>query len=123
MFSGVSTNGTSLPQIQIGAGSVTTSGYSASSSNLAAGTMATAGASSGFIINSTVAANALSGAFVLTRHSGNIWVIQGQVATGATNVYVSAGSLSLGGTLDRVRLTTVNGTDQYDAGAVNISWE
>ena len=34
-----------------------------------------------------------------------------------------AGSLSLGGTLDRVRITTVNGTDTFDAGKINILYE
>jgi hypothetical protein len=44
-------------------------------------------------------------------------------------VYRSAYSLSGGGnktlsaTLDRVRITTVNGTDTFDAGSINISYE
>jgi hypothetical protein len=29
----------------------------------------------------------------------------------------------LSGTLDRVRITTVNGTDTFDAGSVNILYE
>jgi hypothetical protein len=33
------------------------------------------------------------------------------------------GSLSLSGTLDRVRITTVNGTDTFDAGSINILYE
>ena len=33
------------------------------------------------------------------------------------------GSLALAGTLDRVRITTVNGTDAFDAGSINILWE
>ena len=28
-----------------------------------------------------------------------------------------------GGTLDRVRITTVNGTDTFDAGSINILYE
>jgi hypothetical protein len=35
----------------------------------------------------------------------------------------SAGSIALGGTLDRVRITTVNGTDTFDAGTINILYE
>jgi hypothetical protein len=34
-----------------------------------------------------------------------------------------AGSKTLSDTLDRVRITTVNGTDTFDAGTVNIMWE
>jgi hypothetical protein len=33
------------------------------------------------------------------------------------------GSVTLSGTLDRIRLTTVNGTDTFDAGSVNIIYE
>ena len=33
------------------------------------------------------------------------------------------GAVSLSGTLDRIRLTTVNGTDTFDAGSVNIMYE
>jgi len=32
-------------------------------------------------------------------------------------------SISLSGTLDRVRITTVNGTDTFDAGSINILYE
>lgn len=34
-----------------------------------------------------------------------------------------AGHKALAGTLDSIRLTTVNGTDTFDAGAVNILYE
>jgi hypothetical protein len=33
------------------------------------------------------------------------------------------GTVTLSGTLDRVRITTVNGTDTFDAGTVNILYE
>ena len=36
---------------------------------------------------------------------------------------LSGGSIALGGTLDRVRVTTVNGTDTFDAGSINILYE
>jgi hypothetical protein len=32
-------------------------------------------------------------------------------------------SVALSGTLDRVRITTVNGTDTFDAGTINILYE
>jgi hypothetical protein len=32
-------------------------------------------------------------------------------------------SSALGGALDRIRLTTVNGTDQFDTGTVDILYE
>ena len=59
----------------------------------------------------------------LTLNS-NIWAANGVFATSnAGQVYPCAGSVSLSGTLDRVRITTVNGTDTFDAGTINIMWE
>jgi hypothetical protein len=44
-------------------------------------------------------------------------------SSNAANVWSMAGSITLGGTLDRVRITTVNGIDTFDAGSVNILYE
>jgi hypothetical protein len=41
----------------------------------------------------------------------------------SSSVSACQGRTSLSGTLDRVRLTTVNGTDTFDAGEVNIMYE
>jgi len=35
----------------------------------------------------------------------------------------TAGAVTLSGTLDCVRITTVNGTDTFDAGSINILYE
>jgi hypothetical protein len=35
----------------------------------------------------------------------------------------NSGKKTLSGTLDRVRITTVNGTDAFDAGTINIMYE
>jgi hypothetical protein len=34
-----------------------------------------------------------------------------------------AGTIALGGVLDRVRVTTVGSTDTFDAGTINIIYE
>jgi hypothetical protein len=39
---------------------------------------------------------------------------------GITAMGVVAGSKTISGTLDRLRITTVNGTDTFDNGSVNI---
>jgi hypothetical protein len=36
---------------------------------------------------------------------------------------MSAGAVTLAGVLDRVRITTVGGTDTFDAGSINLLWE
>jgi hypothetical protein len=125
MFSGVSTNGTSLLQIQIGAGSVITTGYSsyaayATGVNLAQSSSAT----TGFHLQDSGAASTRFGAMVLTNITGNTWVSNHTMAdVGGGVVFMGGGSLALSGTLDRVRITTVNGTDTFDAGSINIQYE
>ena len=121
MFSGVSTNGSSVVQLQIGAGSVTTSGYAGavwvSSSN--------ASMSTGFLTSSSAASGDTRFLIAtLATLGSNIWVysFSGGYGNGAYTAY-GGGGLTLGGTLDQVRITTVNGTDAFDAGTVNILFE
>lgn len=121
MLNGVSTNGTSNPLIQIGAGSVTSSGYTARSSYIAATSVAETTGTSGFLIFGANAVNTYTGHLVLTNISGNIWVCSGVIGGAAT--WFTTGNVTLSGTLDRVRVTTANGTDAFDAGSINIFYE
>ena len=129
MFSGVSTNGTSAPQIQIGSGSVTTTGYLGSNSlAINAATTASTLFASGFGIgvntSNWTAAMLVHGSVQITLISGNTWVATGSVGrSDAAGTFLTNGSVALGGTLDRVRITTVNGTDTFDAGSINILYE
>ena len=64
------------------------------------------------------------GAIVLTNVTSNTWVAQGVFHMPTYTVGNSAaGAKTLSGTLDRVRITTVNGTDTFDAGTINILYE
>jgi hypothetical protein len=120
MFNAVSTNGSSFLLLQIGSGSFTTSGYSGSSM---AGN-AFAANSAGFIImNNMSAANLCSGNVTITALSSLIYSSSGAVFGTANIGSASGGSVTLGGTLDRIRITTVNGTDTFDAGSINILYE
>jgi hypothetical protein len=128
MLSGVSTNGTSLPQIQIGSGSFVTSGYLSAVTNIQNTSAYSAFPTTGFglfIAANYSAATPLTGVIALTLISGNTWLCSGTVCRtdSATTAGTATGSLSLSGTLDRVRITTVNGTDTFDAGSVNIMYE
>lgn len=124
MLSGVSTNGTSPIQCQIGSGAIETSSYLGSTSSVDAGTSATA-YTSGFLLSTTnAAANIHNGLFVLALVTDSTWSVSG--TTGLSNVArtsLMGGSKVISGTLDRVRLTTVNGTDSFDAGTINIMYE
>lgn len=124
MFSGVSTNGTSVIQVQVGNGSIVTTGYSGSQGVFLSGSGNVATISTGFGIFNNGATNFIYGSMVLTLVSGNTWVSSASYGyTGNAYAGVSGGNLALGGTLDRIRITTVNGTDTFDAGSINILYE
>jgi hypothetical protein len=123
MFNGVSTSGTSFYLVQVGSGSITNTGYTGQCTTFAGSASAM---SIGFTVeNNITAANTHYGQVVLTYFGSNTWVETGLVANQAATQTgsSSAGAIALGGTLDRVRITTVNGTDTFDAGSINILYE
>ena len=125
MLNGVSTTGISplLIQLGISTGPITT-GYLGASTYMAS-TVATAALTSGFLFNNWVAAANLGyGSITFTNLTGNQWVGSGTVAnTNTASNFVISGAIALGALLDRVRITTVGGTDTFDAGNINILWE
>jgi len=126
MFTGVSTIGTSNLLVQLGAGSVTTSGYAGYIARQASASNAYLAYSSGFLILETTGATYTTvGHLTITNINSNTWVGSGLATNSAAvnNTNVTSGSIALGGTLDRVRFTTVNGTDTFDAGTINILYE
>ena len=124
MFNGVSTNGASTVQVQLGSGSITTTGYLSGSSGLTASALGTTFITSGLQINNgSSAAYTHTGSMILSLLSANNWVEQGSVQLAPNAMAVFSGGVSLGGTLDRIRITTVNGTDTFDAGSINILYE
>ena len=124
MLNGVSTNGTSLVQIQLGSGSTQTTGYSSSSTflnNLSNGSL---NATSGFIIQLGTANQTRIGNLTLTCLGSNVWTGSGTFANpGQTASVITSGVGTITGVVDRVRVTTVNGTDAFNAGSINILYE
>ena len=125
MFSGVSISSTASIQAQLGSGSVTTSGYVTgtgyiTSSNSNAITTVT----SGIPIYGLGAAYAYTGAFTFTllNSSTNLWVCNASFNATSSYFVTSAGSITLSGVLDRLRITTTS-TDTFDAGSINILYE
>ena len=129
MFSGVSTSGTSLPMIQLGdSGGFETTGYTAGSSLLAPTSIGTSNYTTGFTFRTDAVASTIMDGFItinLVSSSTNTWVAGGTIYAPTPSAYMSAvsGAKSLSATLDRVRITTVNGTDTFDAGTINILYE
>jgi hypothetical protein len=126
MFSGFSTNGSSNYLVQIGSGSVTSSGYIGATTVSSTG-VTTTNSTAGFIIGNGAAAASfvVSGNLMITLLGSNTWTANGSFGgSDAARTITSGGSSpALGGALDRVRITTVNGTDTFDAGTVNILYE
>jgi hypothetical protein len=122
MFNGVSTNGGSAYLIQLGdSGGIETTGYSSTAQTSNVATTSTAGL---LTMYSTQAAGLNNGIIVLANVSGNIWVtsgITGYAAGPGTSSF--AGNKTLSDTLTQIRITTVNGTDTFDAGSINILYE
>jgi hypothetical protein len=128
MLDGISTNGTSALQIQLGdSGGIETTGYVSTPGIVVGDYPGAAGANtatSGFVLQyvGLSAAQTLSGQYVITNLSGNTWVINGMIGAVST-VWIATGSKTLSATLDRVRLTTVSTTNTFDAGTINILYE
>jgi hypothetical protein len=123
MFSGVSTSSTSNLLLRLGTSSgFVSSGYESIATE-AASTVATTTSTAGMLLQfDTAAAETLNGQYVLTNITGNAWVMAGIGKSGSW-LATASGYSALAATLDRVRLTTVNGTDTFDAGSVNIMYE
>lgn len=124
LLNGISLTGSAAPLIQLGtSGGIQSSGY------LGAGadgpTLGAANYTTGFGLRYGSSGVAIHGAIqiFLLNASTNTWVASGTTAnsTGAS-VGWTGGSVSLSGTLDRVRITST-GTDTFDAGSINIIYE
>jgi hypothetical protein len=124
MFNGVSTNGTSSVLIQIGSGSVQSTGYSSIGNTLNGSSgSGSAQSTAGFVVFNNGASNILYGHLFVTLVTGFAYVSSHSNTLSGTNVNFGSGGVTLSGTLDRVRITTVNGTDTFDAGSINILYE
>jgi hypothetical protein len=131
MLNGVSTNGTSPLRILIGtASSFETTGYDAAAIlNIAGSSAATRAtdafplepASATYIVNGTTR----HGAITISKLTANTFVVTGLFNTQQSGglIVMLSGSKTLTDALTRIRLTTTNGTDTFDAGSVNIMYE
>jgi len=130
LFNGVSTSGVSTWLVRIGSSSgVETTGYLSSGFIIATtGSIIGNGGNStvGYLIFVDNASYTFSGKLVIDNISSNTWVSSYVIGSGAQLTGLTgygAGTKTISGVLDRIRLTTVNGTDTFDAGSVNILYE
>jgi hypothetical protein len=127
MFSGVSTSGTSQVQVRLGtSGGVVATGYLGSVDTSTTATAAET-ITAGLATERTGASSAAmlrNGLITWCAFGNNTWAGSASVGNSAgAQMSYGASSIPLGGTLDRVRVTTAGGTDTFDAGSVNILYE
>jgi hypothetical protein len=120
-FNGLSGSGSAAIIAQLGAGSVQSTGYVCANTVILNSSSTVTQGSTGVIFGGTAGANTVYGSITFTHMGNNTWVCTGTV--NYSNVAATGficGAVTLTGTLDRLRVTTANGTDTFDAGAVNV---
>lgn len=122
MLEGTSLSGTDDLFIQLGdSGGIETSSYVSRSENSGGGTVTS---TSAFVIDQSNGARVING-YTITlnlKDSANFtWICSGNGAND-TNMVWNSGAKSLSAELTTVRLTR-SGTDTFDAGSVNVSYE
>lgn len=125
-FNGVSTNGTSHITILLGTSAgIQTTGYLGSFGYVGAGT-AMYIQNTGFGQFNDTASDVRYGSliFTLVDSGTGTWACSGNTSW-STRAYTlpTSGVKTLSGALDRIRISTLNGTDTFDAGQINILYE
>jgi hypothetical protein len=124
----VSTNGVSALIAQTGSSSFDTSGYVSFATIITASAgVAGMANTNGHLLDMTRlgVAGAVTGSIVLNQIATNVWASSGityRVDTVVAN-YMITGNRSTSSTLDRIRITTVGGTDTFDAGSITLFYE
>lgn len=125
MLNGVSTNGIPAVILRVGSGSIQSSGYASNGTGFGGTAISSVNYTTSFGLEDIGSAAYLrNGAITLTLLGSNIWAMTSSYNRDASSAGAfGMGSVTLSGVLDRVRITTTNGTDTFDAGSVNIMYE
>jgi hypothetical protein len=125
MFNGVSTNGTSGILVRLGTSiGFVTSGYSSNAIDVSVNDAGNLASTAGMAIRTFSAAVGYTGTMSLQTQGSNVWIGGGTIARTTQNAnQILAGIVTLSDTLTQLRITTVNGTDTFDDGTINISYE
>jgi len=126
MFQNLTKGGTSSPIVQIGSGTYDATSYVAAAFGAPNGNSVTAAnstigfileptATSALVFNGVITINLMEAATFLYAQQGTL--------IGTSQGYSSAGTHACSGLIDRVKITTLNGTDVFSAGYINIFWE
>ena len=88
------------------------------------GTVGTTNSAAGFLIWTIASSSSSYGNIVFASLGSNIWTCSGSLHdNNAQYLLLNSGAVTLSSALDRIRVTTVNGTDTFDAGQINVMYE
>jgi hypothetical protein len=123
----VSLSGSARVFVRVGTGgTASNTGYESSVSFSSTHEYSTVGV---MVLPSTInaATNEVSGLLTFLHVGGNLWCYTSEVSvfTGGTGVGVCSGSgrVQLSGALDCVQIYSTNGTDTFDLGSANVTYE
>lgn len=127
-FAGIKTSGASTYLVQLGtSGGIQSTGYLSWVMTAQGAALTTTAFTAGFGIAADHATTYLShGLMTFVRQSATTWVCTvaiGENNAGNPRAGSGGGSVTLAGTLDRLRITTSGGTDTFGAGTANIVYE
>lgn len=113
-------------QIQLGSTTFSTTGYRSGSHNFGVQALSSSTATTGFALvqGNPAYSQTLTGLVQIVWLTGNTWVASGTVSrTDGNGGSTVVGQISLPGTLDRLRIVPVNGTDIFNSGNIIVMYE
>lgn len=123
MFFNNSLNGSADLLVQVGNGSFVTTGYVSSSSQISTTASSSNGSNNGFFVKLTSAPATLYARMVIEKVSGNSWLATHIGQYSSLGTVHGGGGIILTGALDRLKITSSNGTDLFDSGIVSYYFE
>lgn len=126
MFNAVVTSGSSPIIIKLGnAGGFEDNSYTGAGCNTSSGPTGFGGTANtvGFNLMSAASSGGYDGAAVLTLQNTLTWVLASTLVRDQSSFSVGGGNKATSATLTQIRITTVNGTDTFSSGSINILYE
>ena len=126
VFDGVSTDNTSPLLVKLGTiAGIASTGYLSTGARIAAAGTTVDSSTAGFIINSNLAADVVSGTLTITAVDPGTYTYTanhtGKAST--TTLVMGGGNATLGNLMNQLSITTVGGTATFDAGLINVLYE
>ena len=121
MVNGLTSGSAMSPVVRIGSGgTIVATGYTSAVGAISSGTGA-AQDTTGFL-QIQAASTSLSFVLTLVNPTGNLWMATGNGSYGTNSTVMTFGNITLAGTLDSLRITTLT-VATLTGGTINITWE